>query len=446
MKKKKRNTEVIKHSSSIQITNRINLIERKSWNILLANAFDELPTHETHTIRVKDLAQLLEYDSNDEEHLKESLRKLNTTQIEWNILNKDKKVGWGVTTLLAEARFEKGVCIYGFSSTLRERLYNPEMYAKINLLAQNKIKSKYSLALYELFLDYLNNKNNYGETPLMSVEKFRDLMGIEEHEYSQFKRLNNEVIKPSIKEINMVTNLSVKFEMEKEGRKVTGLKFFITKREDFDDLINFRQLKSLESISPKEASIISIKSDKIKKFCQENKVSYSLLETDIQDYGEDYIEYVIDSCSSAKGIKKLSGFFVSSLKNRVFLEPYKLIQEQQEKTEKQRLKELEKIFEEKLLLVYSSEEEKYLRKFLQEHEELFLNLIEKHSQNNPFIRATVQRADKDIKKLLNNQFIIHSLYNDVKDHNDYLFPSIENWQKDPENAEKISEIRKQVLV
>jgi hypothetical protein len=38
---------------------------------------------------------------------------------------------------------------------LKEKLYNPEMYARIKLSIQNKFTSKHTLALYELFIDYM---------------------------------------------------------------------------------------------------------------------------------------------------------------------------------------------------------------------------------------------------------------------------------------------------
>ena len=40
-------TEVIKHSAAIQIQNNITLLQRRAWNVLLANAYDELPSRRT---------------------------------------------------------------------------------------------------------------------------------------------------------------------------------------------------------------------------------------------------------------------------------------------------------------------------------------------------------------------------------------------------------------
>ena len=35
---------------------------------------------------------------------------MNQCDLEWNILDKDKTISWGVTTLIPEARIENGVC------------------------------------------------------------------------------------------------------------------------------------------------------------------------------------------------------------------------------------------------------------------------------------------------------------------------------------------------
>ena len=68
MKEKK---EVIKHSAAIQIQNNITLLQRRAWNVLLANAYDELPTAEEHCIDVQDLMQALEFYSKNDKYLKE---------------------------------------------------------------------------------------------------------------------------------------------------------------------------------------------------------------------------------------------------------------------------------------------------------------------------------------------------------------------------------------
>lgn len=219
--------EVIKHSAAIQIQNGITLLQRRAWNVLLYNAYNELPIAEAHCISVLDLAHILEYDSHNHEYLKEALRALVTCGVEWNLLGKDGAEAWGVTTLLAHAEIEGGVCSYSYSLPLRQRLHNPSMYARLDLNLQNRFESKHAQALWELCVDYLGNQRDYGETPYIGLEQFRKLMGIAEGAYVLFKLLSQWVLKPAAAEINRVSDFHVEVEYQREGRKVTALKFKI---------------------------------------------------------------------------------------------------------------------------------------------------------------------------------------------------------------------------
>src|SRR5215510_11454301 len=62
--------EVVKHSAAIQIQNNITLLQRRAWNVLLANAYDELPIEEEHRITLVDLIRKLEFDSKNEDYLR----------------------------------------------------------------------------------------------------------------------------------------------------------------------------------------------------------------------------------------------------------------------------------------------------------------------------------------------------------------------------------------
>jgi plasmid replication initiation protein len=219
--------EVVKASGAIQMTNKVSLLQRRTWNILLANAFDELLEIEEHKIEVKQLINILNFGSKNEEHLRNSLKDLTTTAVEWNILRKDKSAIWGVTTLLSQVEIKDGICTYAYSPALKKKLFQPSMYAKINLSIQNRFDSKHSLALYELCVDYYDVKRHKGETPFISVEDFRHLMGIDGSEYSEFKYLNKRTIIEPVIEINEKSDIYVEVEYKRMGRKVSFIKFLI---------------------------------------------------------------------------------------------------------------------------------------------------------------------------------------------------------------------------
>ena len=234
--------QVIKASPAIQVQGKMTHLQRRAWNVLLANAYNELPTAEIHSVSMQELAAKLGYDSKDQEYLKETLEALVDFTVRWNVLGKDKKDDeWGVAALLAEAKIKNGICSYAFAPTLRHKLHNPRIYTKLNLRLQNEFKGQYALILWEICFDYFDTDRGHGETPFIPLEILRELLGIESDEYPLFPELNRTVIKPAIKEINNLTNYFVEVEHKRLRRKVAELKFRIER---------VRQLPVQESLFP----------------------------------------------------------------------------------------------------------------------------------------------------------------------------------------------------
>ena len=233
--------EVIKASPAIQVQSKMTLLQRRAWNVLLANAYNELPDKDIHSASVVELAAKLGFNSKNEDYLKDILETLVDCKVKWNLLGKDKKQEWGVASLLAEVRIHDGICFYQYSHTLRQKLHNPRVYAKLNLRLQNQFTSKYALVLWEVCFDYFDTDRDQGETPFIPLETFRELMGIEVSEYQTFKALNRDVIKPAIKEINALTNYHVEVEYKRIRRSVAELKFRI---------VRVKQLPVQESVFP----------------------------------------------------------------------------------------------------------------------------------------------------------------------------------------------------
>ena len=222
--------EFIKASPAIQIQSRITHLQRKAWNILLANAYDELPKKALHRVSVIELGLKLGFYSGNMDYLKEVLEGLVDCTVKWNILEKDKEQEWGAASLLASVRINEGICTYEFPQPLRIKLYNPRVYAKLNLRLQNAFRSKYALILWEICFDYFDRARQEGETPFIPLEKFKVLMGLDKADYPDFKVLNRNVIRVSIREINEVTNYHLEVEQKRLGRKIAELKFRITKK------------------------------------------------------------------------------------------------------------------------------------------------------------------------------------------------------------------------
>lgn len=211
---------IYKPSALISIQADLPLIARQLWNILFIKAYEQLKTEEFHEITEQDILAYFPYETRNTEHLKEMLRRLITTLVECNIIGKDS-TGWEAFTLLANAELKDGICEFSFSPKLRKKLQNPVMYAKISLLISMRFTSRYALILYELACDFQNT----GQTKWITIANFNKIMGVN---YTSFKHLNQDVIKPAIKQVNQ-SNLFVKLEKKKTGRSISHIKFHISK-------------------------------------------------------------------------------------------------------------------------------------------------------------------------------------------------------------------------
>lgn len=241
-----------KHIAAIHINNRLTLTQRKASNVLLYNAYENLLTARVHRIRVKELAEAIGFNTHNMEPLKEALKTLAQTVLEWNILDETgAEEEWGTTTLLAQAVIKGGYCIYAYSPDLCEKLYRPEIYALLNLSIQRKFSSGYALALYENCLRY----RRVGTTGWISLDTLKKLLGIDEAEYYQdFRKLNDKVIKPAVRQVNDTSDLLLQTDYRRDSRKVSAVRFLVSDNPQMS-LFSQRQTAVAVSLEGEEAAI-----------------------------------------------------------------------------------------------------------------------------------------------------------------------------------------------
>lgn len=297
--KKTINDNLIKNSAVIAISNKISLLQRKLFNFLISHAYIFLKEQDTFEIGLNDLKLVLWFNSKNTWYLKESLKQLISTVVEFNLLGKDKD-SWSATALLSSVEFEKGKCIYSFSPVLRKKLHQPHIYAKLKLSIMKLFSSKYSLCLYEIFVDY----KNIWQTPIIPLDDFRKLMGIEENQYKEFKRLSARVITPAIKELNTIWGYKVKVEYRKESRRVNALKFY------------FSEMKSKKQTIIEEKIIENIPLQK--KLINDYWVTLRQAQKILQTYPIPYIKESLEIIKykiSQKWIRNIPAYTITVLKN-----------------------------------------------------------------------------------------------------------------------------------
>ena len=258
-----RRDEFIKASPAIQVQSKMTLLQRRAWNVLLANAYDDLPNTDIYRVSVTELAAKLGFNSKNETYLQEILEALVDCKVKWNVLDKDKEEEWGIAVLLASADIKNGVCTYGFAPHLRLKLHNPRIYAKLNLRLQNRFKSQYALVLWEVCFDYFDADRDQGETPFISIGTFKELLGLGKDDYPVYSEFNRSVVKPAINEINKETDYLVEVEQKRIGRRIAELKFRITKAKLVEQIpIQESLFPDIENLSPVAVELIQADIDR----------------------------------------------------------------------------------------------------------------------------------------------------------------------------------------
>lgn len=297
--------EVKKHVAAVRVGDAVGLLARKTWNVLLLNAYDNLLAQDFHKIKVSDLCEITGCNTRNFKNISEVLGNLMTTNVKWDIGGGCRQNGtWiknlGMSTMIASAIIEDGVIIYEFSKRLSKLLYSPEIYQRISIAQQKLFKSSNSLALWENCIRYVG----VGSTGLSDVQEWRELLGATAKTYDQYKDFNKFVISPSVKEINDVSSIEIQPFFKKSGRKITHIGFTVMQKGQ-------RQLAMPELLGEAKSS---------KEY--EELIAYGINEIQafswIQEYGYDYIREKLnitkESEKSGK-VKKASGFLVSAIKN-----------------------------------------------------------------------------------------------------------------------------------
>lgn len=97
-------------------------------------------------------------------------------------------------------------------------------YTYYNLRHIAKLNSMHSIRLYELMMFWRKK----GRTPDLSVAYMRTWLGVKDGLHEEMKIFNRDVIKKSVNEISLKTDIKLDFEPQKDGRTTVGYSFSYT--------------------------------------------------------------------------------------------------------------------------------------------------------------------------------------------------------------------------
>ncbi len=224
--------QIVKSNKMIQGKYKMSALEQKLVLTLCSKITSNDDMFTEFTMTTNEFANLLGIENKDYEFnrtLKRKCKVLNNKDIEMNLGTKESP-DWLFFHWFEYIRYIPGTATIKmkFSPVLEPYLLNlKETYTKYRLGYVINFKSEYSFRMYELMKQY----EKIGERT-MTIEEIREVLMLEQNQYSKYSHLKARVIQKSIEEINKYSDIKVNLEKEeKDGKKVVGLVFSINRND-----------------------------------------------------------------------------------------------------------------------------------------------------------------------------------------------------------------------
>lgn len=211
----------------------LTLADRRLYNYLLHNALDHLSKRLDFVIPLAELAGVYGSGAPPADRLKESLRRLIRTLIEFELPNKK----WVVTSLLDKAELDEAKAQLNYSYPLNCRQLFTDAFTLERCLIQAHFTLKYSNLLYEILAAaFYTQQTNYS----LEIADLRGRLQIAADKLTNFSDFDRFTLMPAIDEINSYASFAVKYDTTRKGMKVTHVVFTLTGKNNLMQPINAR--------------------------------------------------------------------------------------------------------------------------------------------------------------------------------------------------------------
>ena len=199
-----------KPTATIQIANPFGFGVRKLLNTLMFHAqCSGSALGVEHEISLAEVSASLGWaKGKSHDTLREYLEILMTTLISWNGFGDDRRESWEACQFLSFGGIRNGKLRYVVNPAIADKLADPVLYAKVQLLVQGHLSRGHTLGMYELCEDALGRRVDLSAVP---IERLCTLLGLTGATHRQYKYLRRNVLSPSIDELNRHSDLQVKF-------------------------------------------------------------------------------------------------------------------------------------------------------------------------------------------------------------------------------------------
>lgn len=213
-----------KSNAAIRVISALGLLERKIIDACFFIARPKMCDNVLHSADLEYFKWLLSYNSQNREHLKKAITKIQQTLIQINIIDEANpgKDFWHSTNFIYDVSISNGRFYFRIPESIRQPLMDPKSWTYLSFRIKNRFTSEYAYILYER----CRAAQFRGATDWWPVAEFREIMNTA-NIYQQFQDLHKRVIKPAVEQINEHSDIYITADYQLRGRSKTHVRFII---------------------------------------------------------------------------------------------------------------------------------------------------------------------------------------------------------------------------
>ncbi len=328
-------TEVIKSNQLIEASYNLSVQEQRIILLLASMVKRTDEDFKLYKIKIKDFLEIVGIkDQNKYREIKELTKQLVKKEL---VITKEDgnplQMAW-----LASADYYDGYVELEFSVKLKPYLLKlKDKWTSYQLKNVLRLRGRYSVRLYEI----LKSSQYKGEVNY-TFQELKAMLGIDSDQYTQYGHFNDRILKPAHDEIEEKTDLKYSMSPKKEGRKITGIWFFIQKE-------NTQKSKKENEIKNPEL-YITLK----EYYCLSSEQAKDVIDLHEKqpERINDNLEYVKRQYKEKK-VDNIGPYTLKAIKENWKTATTLFDKAEKEEAEKQKVIKLEKEFREKLKEEYN---------------------------------------------------------------------------------------------
>jgi hypothetical protein len=200
----------------------LTLVDRRSYNLLIAHAWDRIDEDVEHAIP----KAVLRGTHKGDERLPDTIQRLMAGQVEVRIIRDGKRYLRSIHLLATvdrpEDEAEDGNIYYRFPAEWREIIRESSIFARLQTEVMFCFSSKYALALWEMVQKRGNLKHR--NTDEFAPDEMRKMLGVPRGRLLDFSSFRRFVLIPAVDEVNALSSHMVQIDAVRHGRKVVKLR------------------------------------------------------------------------------------------------------------------------------------------------------------------------------------------------------------------------------